>query len=99
MTDPAKIAASQVPILDGTNYKRWSSALLGLFRYAGSYRLVIGEEKKPQPVTSGQTVSNQKEIDDWVMKSDREISYMHNHYFDDKTKGANEIWEDRKSVV
>ena len=61
---------------------------------------MIEEEKKPSPVTAGSVITNQKELDEWVIKSDRAIGYMQvysklnlHHYFDDKTKNTNKIWD------
>ena len=77
MSEPGKIAASTVPAFDGTNYKTWSNAMIGLFRYSDSYLIVMGKEKLPKAADPDKpTVEETKLINSWNTRNQRAISYM-----------------------
>ena len=77
MSDPGKIATSNVPEFDGSNYKLWSEKLTGLFRYANIYTIVMGMEQAPKAVDPNKpTIEETKLINDWNNKNQRAIGYM-----------------------
>ena len=49
MSDPTRIPASAIPTFDGSNYVAWSTALRGVFRMQGTWRIVEGNAAGTTP--------------------------------------------------
>lgn len=74
MSDSTKIAASSVPVFDGTNYEAQHMKMVGLFRFAECWDVVNGKTKKPSPPASGGT---SPEIEKWNTKNSRTLGYLY----------------------